>query len=119
MKTNTIQIEHRSVGDIDVMEIGGELSIHSAYILERSLLEQMDAGRYKFVINCSKLDTLASAALGMFMARIEDIREAGGDIKFSNLKRNVYHVFDLLDFPTLYDIVDKESEAIDRFKQTS
>jgi anti-sigma B factor antagonist len=49
------------------------------------------------------------------MAYIEDVRGLGGDIKLSNMNQRVYNVFDLLGFPTLYDILDKESEAIEAF----
>ena len=49
------------------------------------------------------------------MAYIEDVRSLGGDIKLSNMNKRVYNVFDLLGFPTLYDILDEESEAIQAF----
>ena len=39
-----------------------------------------------------------------------------GLIKISGLKPKVYNVFDLLGFPTLYEIVENEEEAITRFK---
>ena len=50
------------------------------------------------------------------MAYIEDIRNLGGDIKLSNMTGGVYHVFDLLGFPSLYDIYKDESEALNSFK---
>jgi anti-sigma B factor antagonist len=50
------------------------------------------------------------------MAYIEDIRNLGGDIKLSNMTNGVYHVFDLLGFPSLYDIHRDESEALNSFK---
>jgi len=49
------------------------------------------------------------------MAYIEDVRSLGGDIKLSNMSDKVYNVFDLLGFPTLYDILHTEEEAIVKF----
>lgn len=49
------------------------------------------------------------------MAYIEDVRGLGGDIKLSNMNDRVYNVFDLLGFPTLYDIVDDERDAVNAF----
>jgi anti-sigma B factor antagonist len=66
-------------------------------------------------VNCRELDYIASAGLGVFMAYIEDVRETGGDIKLTNMNDKVYNVFDLLGFPTLYDILDDEKDAIARF----
>jgi len=49
------------------------------------------------------------------MAYIEDVRSIGGDIKLTNMNSKVYNVFDLLGFPTLYDILDDEEKAIKKF----
>ena len=54
------------------------------------------------------------------MAYIEDVRGIGGDIKLTNMNEKVYNVFDLLGFPTLYDILEDEQEAVNKFlKETS
>jgi len=67
------------------------------------------------IVNFQKLDYIASAGLGVFMAYIEDVRSIGGDIKLTNMNSKVYNVFDLLGFPTLYDILDDEEKAIKKF----
>jgi len=67
-------------------------------------------------VNCQQLDYIASAGLGVFMAYIEDVRSLGGDIKLTNMNSKVYNVFDLLGFPTLYDILEEESDAIKKFE---
>jgi anti-sigma B factor antagonist len=49
------------------------------------------------------------------MGFIEDIRKNGGDIKLTDMKPKIYRVFDLLGFPTLYDILDEEAKALEKF----
>jgi len=51
------------------------------------------------------------------MAYIEDVRSTGGDIKLTNMNERVYNVFDLLGFPTLYDILEDERDAIEQFSK--
>ena len=51
------------------------------------------------------------------MAYVETMREHNGDIKFSNLKEDVYNIFDLLGFPVLYEFFDKEEDAILKFNK--
>ena len=51
------------------------------------------------------------------MAYVETMRENSGDIKFCNLKEDVYNIFDLLGFPLLYEFYKDESEAIDKYNQ--
>ena len=108
-------IAKRQINDVSVLDVSGELDAHTASQLENSLKALIDAQSFNIIVNCSRLEYIASAGLGVFMAYIEDVRSLGGDIKLSNMNDRVYNVFDLLGFPTLYDIVDDESEALKSF----
>lgn len=108
----SFHLEHRTNGPVDIFRIEGELDTESAYELESVLLEQMKSGRYCFVVNGRKLEQIASTGLGMFMARIEEIRTHGGDIIFCHLRRRVFHVFDLLGYPSFFEILDSEEDAV-------
>jgi len=109
------QINHRQSDQVDVLEISGELDAHTASKLEDSLKSLIDKNKHNIIVNCNDLEYIASAGLGVFMAYIEDVRGLGGDIKLTNMNDKVYNVFDLLGFPTLYDILDDEKEAIKQF----
>lgn len=108
-------IARRQFKQIIVLDISGELDAHTASQLENTLKELITNKNIKIIVNCNNLEYIASAGLGVFMAYIEDVRSLGGDIKLSNMNKRVYNVFDLLGFPTLYDILDEESEAIQAF----
>lgn len=108
-------IARRKINDVNVLDISGELDAHTASQLENTLKSLIEEQQFRIVVNCSRLEYIASAGLGVFMAYIEDVRSLGGDIKLSNMTERVYNVFDLLGFPTLYDIYDDESEALKGF----
>lgn len=110
------KINHRQVDSFDVLELSGELDAHTASQLENSLKDLIDREKHRIIVNCQNLDYIASAGLGVFMAYIEDVRSLGGDIKLTNMNEKVYNVFDLLGFPTLYDILEDEKQAIDKFE---
>lgn len=109
-------INHKEVRSYDVLELSGELDAHTASQLENSLKNLIDKDKHQIIVNCKNLDYIASAGLGVFMAYIEDIRNLGGDIKLTNMNDKVYNVFDLLGFPSLYDILEKEEDAIRKFE---
>ena len=109
------KIEHRTNSGIEVLDLYGELDAHTASQLEDSLKLLIDKGNSSIIVNCNELEYIASAGLGVFMAYIEDVREDGGDIKLTNMNDKVYNVFDLLGFPTLYDILQEENDAVEKF----
>lgn len=109
-------IATRQKDNVTILDISGELDAHTASQLENALKSLIDDENYSIIVNCSNLDYIASAGLGVFMAYIEDVRSLGGDIKLTNMNDRVYNVFDLLGFPTLYDILEDEKEALTSFE---
>ncbi len=108
-------VKHRTQSGFSILDLHGELDAHTASQLEDALKDLINQNRSEIIVNCSNLEYIASAGLGVFMAYIEDVRSDGGDIKLTNMNDKVYNVFDLLGFPTLYDILDDESDAINNF----
>lgn len=112
---SNFSVAFRQNDNIQILDLYGELDAHTAPELEAALQQCLREGRYQILVNGRNLDYISSAGLGVFMAYIEEIREKGGDLKIAELKPNVYNVFDLLGFPLLFDIVNTEAEALERF----
>lgn len=100
---------------ISTLHLSGFLDAHTVPQFEDALQKLVHEDRINITVNMQKLEYISSAGLGVFMGFIEEIREKGGDIKLSNLSQKVYKVFDLLGFPSLFDIFDKEEEAKAKF----
>lgn len=102
-------------GDVSILYLKGYLDAHTAPDLETEFQKLVDAKKYNIIANFQDLSYISSAGLGVFMGFIEDIRKNGGDIKLTDMKPKIYRVFDLLGFPTLYDILDEEAKALEKF----
>ncbi len=109
------KIDHRTNNGFEVLDLFGELDAHTASELEDALKQLISHKKSNIIVNFQQLEYIASAGLGVFMAYIEDVRSIGGDIKLTNMNDKVFNVFDLLGFPTLYDIMDDEASAIKKF----
>lgn len=101
--------------DVSILKISGFLDAHTAPQLEEAIQQLTDEERYRIVVDFSDLSYISSAGLGVFMGFVENVREHGGDIKMCGMIPKIYRVFDLLGFPTLFDIVDSVDEAIAKF----
>ena len=110
------ELKRKDNDDVSILHIKGYLDAHTAPELENGLQTLVDEGRYKIIVNFSELSYISSAGLGVFMGFIEDVKENDGDIKLTNMTPKIYRVFDLLGFPTLYEIFDDEQKAIDKYK---
>ena len=108
-------VSTREQGAVSIIDVGGYLDAHTAPDLENEFNKLIENKKFKVVVNFNNLAYISSAGLGVFMAYVETMREHNGDIKFSNLKEDVYNIFDLLGFPVLYEFYDDEKEAIKKF----
>ncbi|HTS28853.1 MAG TPA: STAS domain-containing protein [Bryobacteraceae bacterium] len=104
-------------GDISLLALQGYLDAHTAPQFEKAIEEEIQGGRYRIVVNCAGLTYISSAGLGVFMSFIEDVRAANGDIKICSVTDNVYQVFEILGFPTLFDILADQPAALQRFAE--
>ena len=112
---NGFEVTRKDVGDVTCLYIIGFLDAHTAPEFEDGLQKLLDEERYKIVVNFQDLNYISSAGLGVFMGFIEDIRDNKGDIKLTNMTQKVFKVFDLLGFPSLYEIYDHEEDAIKKY----
>jgi anti-sigma B factor antagonist len=104
-------------GEISVLRLKGYLDAHTAPELESALQKLIDEKRLKIVVNFQELTYISSAGLGVFMGFIEEVRSGGGDIKLTGMSQKIYRVFDLLGFPTLFEISNEEGLALANFSK--
>ncbi len=102
-------------GDVSILHLGGFVDAHTARDFERGIQAEVDAGRYRLVVDCAKLSYISSAGLGVFMGFVEETREHDGDIKVCSLVPNVRQVFDMLGFASVFDLLEDVPAAVRRF----
>lgn len=103
--------------DFSTLYLNGFLDAHTAPDLENEIENLIKDCRFKIIVNFRDLNYISSAGLGVFMGFIESVRNNQGDIKMCNMTPKIFRVFDLLGFPTLYDIVEEETHAVELFNK--
>jgi len=112
---NDFTVERKDHEVVSCLYLKGFLDAHTSPRFEEALQQLVDDKRYKILVNFQELNYISSAGLGVFMGFIEEVRNNDGDIKLTNMEAKVFKVFDLLGFPNLYEIYDKEDEALLRY----
>ncbi len=115
--TRSFLIETRDEGNVRILALRGFLDAHTAPRFEAAVEEELRAGRSRLVVDCTGLDYISSAGLGVFMTFIDEARGAGGDIKLASIQPKVYQIFDVLGFPALFDIQPAVEDAVARFER--
>jgi anti-sigma B factor antagonist len=91
---------------ISIITLDGFVDAHTAPNFETAIQTELDAGHTRIIVDCSKLNYISSAGLGVFMSFIEEVRDQNGDIKISGLVPKVRHTFEILGFQDLFEMPD-------------
>jgi anti-sigma B factor antagonist len=95
----------------------GHLDAHNVERFEKEIVKLVANDIVKIVVNCKDLNYISSAGMGIIMGYLDEIREKEGDIKLCSVNDRVYEIFDLVGFTDIYDFVENEQSALNKFSQ--
>lgn len=111
-------IQRSTANHLTVLALEGYLDAHTAPDFENAVQKELDAGNRRLIVDCQGLSYISSAGLGVFMSFLEEIRDAGGDIKICGPSPKVMQVFEILGFPALFDMLSDVPAAVRRFAES-
>ncbi len=109
-------IRSKVVDNAAVIYPKGHLDAHNVERFEKEILKLMESHHFNIVINCKDLNYISSAGMGIIMGYLDEVREKNGDIKLCCVSDRVYDIFDLVGFTEIYEFLDSEEAALEKFK---
>ena len=102
-------------GGIVLVEVDGELIVGNREELKQSVLERVESGERKFVIDFQESSYIDSSGLGALVSLSRKIRESGGELRLAGLNEDLRTLFELTKLDTLFQISDTRALALDNF----
>lgn len=97
--------------DYYIIGIDGDLDASSCIVLDKSISEAVSQGERKIIIDCSRLNYISSAGLGVFMSYLQDFENNKISLVLFGLNEKVKNVFQILGLDQLIKIVTTKEEA--------
>lgn len=92
--------------------VSGEVDASSSIHLDKALEESFEA-KISVIINLTDMTYISSAGLGVFIARLEEVKEGNNKMILFGLNEKVKNVFDILGLSNLLSIKNDKNEAIE------
>ncbi|MGD0992699.1 MAG: STAS domain-containing protein [Gemmatimonadales bacterium] len=102
-------------GGVVVVEVDGQLIVGNRQELKQKVLDALEAGDKKFLIDFSKTGYIDSSGLGVLVSLSKKIRDEGGDLRLAGLNDDLKTLFELTKLDTLFAITDTATEALAAF----
>ena len=105
-----VRIKRVQEDKIDIIVITGEIDASSSIELDLTIAKSVGEGFKKIMIDCTSLEYISSAGLGVFMSYIEEFKDSGINMVLFGMKDKVENTFSILGLAELLHIrIDKQS----------
>ena len=105
----------KEAGGVVVVTVDGQLIVGNRQELKQQVIDSLDGGARKFVVDFSHTGYIDSSGLGVLVSLSKKIREAGGDLRLSGLNEDLQTLFELTKLDTLFAITRTTQEALAAF----
>ncbi|NPV57791.1 MAG: STAS domain-containing protein [Anaerolineae bacterium] len=100
----------------DLIKIEGRVDSSTAPQLAEALNTITDNGRYRIVLDFSKVEFISSAGLRVLINTQKNCKRYNrGEVVLAELPKNIYAALDLAGFTMLFKIFDNVIEAVASF----
>lgn len=116
-----MELNHRRLNRVDLIEVVGRVDATTAPQLKQLIESIFADGRYRIVLDFSRLEYISSPGLRVLIEARKKAREwkltdlEGGDVRIANLPPRIKEVFDLTGFSSLFEIYGDTVEAVGSF----
>jgi anti-sigma B factor antagonist len=102
-------------GEVTLVEVEGQLIVGNRQELKQQVLDRLEKGDRKFVIDFANTGYIDSSGLGVLVSLSKKIREQGGELRLSSLNEDLRTLFELTKLDTLFRIADTKEKAQEGF----
>ena len=103
---------------VTILDPKGKITIGSGDIaLRDSVLEALDSGSRKILINLKDVSTIDSSGIGELVAAFTTVTNRGGKLKLVGLPPKVSDILQITQLVTVFEVLDTEDEAMSTFAE--
>lgn len=101
----------RTEGDVEIIEVGGEIDVYTAPRLREAIVTAVDAGHTRLVIDVRKVDFLDSTGLGVLVGALKRVRADGGSLDIVCTQERILKIFEITGLDKVFGLHATVDEA--------
>ena len=113
----TTEIQDIDSNSVALIYLDGDLDAHTFPELQDTLYDFLKKGTVRVVLECSKLNYISSAGIGVLNQMSRDFRSKDGDVRLADLSEKIAAMFELLGFSQLLMVFPESASATDSFAE--
>ena len=99
--------------DVMVLRLDGEVDVYTAPKLKSRLIDLVDQGKFKIIVDLEKVAFMDSSGLGVLVGGLKRVRSHDGAISLICSQENILKIFRITGLVKIFPIFDNESQALE------
>ena len=112
----TLRITTRQVGDVTILDIGGNLTLDTCGTFADAVRKLADEGKKKVLINMEDVYYIDSSGIGVLVSAFTTVKNRGGVLKMMTLTKKLRDILQITKLYTVYETFGGESAALRSFQ---
>jgi anti-sigma B factor antagonist len=112
-----IHIKRLQEDGADVIALIGEIDASSSIELDLAIAKSVGEGYIKILVDCSALEYISSAGLGVFMSYVEEFKDKNIRMVLYGMNEKVANTFQILGLNELLNITGDKVQAKQRVNE--
>jgi anti-sigma B factor antagonist len=99
-------------GGVATVEVAGEVDLSTAPALKEALLQTIEGGARRVLVDLSHATFIDSTTLGVLMGAVKRLRPAGGELAIACNDPNIRKIFEITLLDRIFEIYATPEEAL-------
>jgi len=109
-----VKVVEEQKGDVCIVRIAGRLDAISSPDVERKVLEMIDSGKQKMIVDFAGVDYLSSAGMRMLLAATKKVNALSGTFIIFSIQDIVMDVLKMSGFDHVITLASDEKDALSK-----
>lgn len=104
--------EYSAAPDRTVVEVSGEIDVYTAPRLRETLVNLVESGNYRLIVDMERVEFLDSTGLGVLVGGLKRVRAHDGGIDLVCTQGRILRIFRITGLSKVFNIFDSVEEAL-------
>ena len=112
-----LKVNTRTVEGVSIIDLQGEVDVYTAPDMKQQIIDLLDGGSQRILVNLQSVDYLDSTALGVLIGGLKRLRERNGVLDLVCPNPRIKRIFEITGLDKIFDIYNTEDEALNISKE--
>ena len=108
-----LKLDHHTRDGIEVVDVEGEIDVYTAPRLRELLIELVNKGHFRLIVNMEKVEFLDSTGLGVLVGGLKRVRAHDGSLDLVCTQERILKIFRITGLTKVFGIHDTVDQAIE------